>query len=151
MMRLLGAGGSPLHRIRTGVEFAASGRHAALACSYERWDGKGWPGKVAGDDAPVASRIVQLAEYVEVAYRTGGTTAAQAIAEGRSGSQFDPTLVRTLSDHATRGRCWRGGRSLTHARRPSGRCRHLHVRGQLPQKRWARGDLNPHILSDTGT
>ena len=41
MARLLGAGGSPLHRIRTGVEFAVSGRHdvddmlaqhAALAC-----------------------------------------------------------------------------------------------------------------------
>jgi HD-GYP domain-containing protein (c-di-GMP phosphodiesterase class II) len=128
MARMLGAGGSPLHRIRTGVEFAVSGRHdvddmlaqhaalarqladrldlpgqvgAALGCSYERWDGKGWPGEVAGDDAPVASRIVQLAEYVEVAYRTGGTTSAQAIAERRSGSQFDPTLVRILCDHAT--------------------------------------------------
>ncbi|TPW15912.1 MAG: LuxR family transcriptional regulator, partial [Acidimicrobiaceae bacterium] len=128
MVRLLGAGGSALHRIRTGVEFAVSGRHdvddmlaqhaalakqladrlelpaqvgAALACSYERWDGKGWPGKVAGADASVASRIVQLAEYVEVAYRTGGTTAARALAERRSGSQFDPTLVRVLCDHAT--------------------------------------------------
>src|SRR6476659_8622165 len=39
--RRLGAGGSPLHRLRTGVEFAVSGRHdvddmlaqhAALAC-----------------------------------------------------------------------------------------------------------------------
>jgi len=127
MVRLLGAGGSPLHRIRTGVEFAVSGRHdvddmlaqhaalarqlaerlelpvevgAALACSYERWDGKGWPGKVAGDDAPVASRIVQLAEYVEVAYRTGGATTARAVAERRSGSQFDPTLVRILCEHA---------------------------------------------------
>jgi len=127
MVRMLGAGGSPLHRMRTGVEFAVSGRHdvddmlaqhaslarqladrldlpgqvgAALACSYERWDGKGWPGEVAGDDAPVASRIVQLAEYVEVAYRTGGTAAARSIAERRSGSQFDPTLVRVLSDHA---------------------------------------------------
>lgn len=120
MVRLLGAGGSPLHRIRTGVEFAVSGRHdvddmlaqhaslarqlaerldlptdvgEALACSYERWDGKGWPGKVAGDDAPVASRIVQLAEYVEVACRSGGITAARELAERRSGSQFDPTLV----------------------------------------------------------
>ena len=27
MVRMLGAGGSPLHRIRTGVEFAVSGRH----------------------------------------------------------------------------------------------------------------------------
>lgn len=127
MVRLLGAGGSPLHRIRTGVEFAVSGRHdvddmaaqhawlarqlserldlpadvgEALACSYERWDGKGWPGKVAGDDAPVASRIVQLAEYVEVAYRSGGMTAAKELAARRSGSQFDPKLVQTLCDHA---------------------------------------------------
>ena len=99
MVRMLGAGGSPLHRVRTGLEFAVSGRHDvddmlaqharsgpaagrsarpptevgdALAGSYERWDGKGWPGKVAGDAVPVASRIVQLAEYVEVAHRTGG-------------------------------------------------------------------------------
>ena len=127
MVRMLGAGGSPLHRIRTGVEFAVSGRHdiddmlaqhaslaqrlaerldlpievgQALACSYERWDGKGWPGKVSGDDAPLASRIVQLAEYVEVAYRTGGMAAARETAQRRSGSQFDPTLVQTLCDHA---------------------------------------------------
>ena len=127
MVRLLGAGGSPLHRIRTGVEFAVSGRHdvddmlgqhaslarqlaerldlptgvaEALACSYERWDGKGWPAKVAGDQAPVASRIVQLAEYVEVAYRTGGIAAACDLAKRRSGSQFDPTLVETLCAHA---------------------------------------------------
>ena len=126
MVRLLGAGGSPLHRIRTGVEFAVSGRHdvddmlaqhaslarqladrldlpapvgEALASSYERWDGKGWPGKVAGDGAPVASRIVQLAEYVEVAFRTGGIAAAIALAERRAGSQFDPTLVRVLGDN----------------------------------------------------
>jgi HD-GYP domain-containing protein (c-di-GMP phosphodiesterase class II) len=127
MLRLLGAGGSPLHRVRTGLAFAASGRHDvedmlahhaslarqladrldlpnevgdALVCSYERWDGKGWPGKVAGDEAPVAARIVQLAEYVEVAYRTGGITAARELAERRAGTQFDPTLVETLRTHA---------------------------------------------------
>jgi HD-GYP domain-containing protein (c-di-GMP phosphodiesterase class II) len=127
MVRLLGAGGSPLHRIRMGVEFAVSGRrdvddmlaqHAslarqlaerpdlptevgeALASSYERWDGKGWPGRVAGDGAPVASRIVQLAEYVEVAYRNGGIAAVRELAERRSGSQFDPELVLMLCDHA---------------------------------------------------
>ena len=127
MVRLIGAGGSPLHRIRTGVGFVVSGRHEvddmlaqhaslarqlaerldlptavgeALACSYERWDGKGWPGKVAGDDAPVASRIAQLAEYVEVAFRSGGIAAARELAERRSGSQFDPNLVQTLCDHA---------------------------------------------------
>lgn len=43
---------------------------------------------------------MQPAEYVEVAYRTGGTAAARALAERRSGSPFDPTLVRVLCDHA---------------------------------------------------
>ena len=127
MVSMLGAGNPPLHRLRTGLEFAISGRHDvenmmaqharlaqqlaqalalpsqvgdALACSYERWDGKGWPGRVAGDAAPVASRIVQLAEYVEVAHRTGGIAAARDVAERRSGSQFDPAIVETLCAHA---------------------------------------------------
>ena len=127
MVRLLGAGNSPLHRLRTGIEFAISGRHDvedmmaqharlaqqlavalelpdqvgdALACSYERWDGKGWPGELAGDAVPVASRIVQLAEFVEVAHRTGGETAARELAERRAGSQFDPTAVHVLCTHA---------------------------------------------------
>ena len=120
MVRLLGAGGSPLHRIRTGVEFAVSGRHdvddmlaqhaalarqladrldlpaevgAALACSYERWDGKGWPGKVAGDDAPWRRGSCSSPSTSRSPTARGGTTAARAIAERRSGSQFDPTLV----------------------------------------------------------
>ena len=127
MVRLLGAGGSPPHRIRTGIGFAVSGRHdvdkmlaqhaalarglaerlelpagvgEALACSYERWDGKGWPGTVAGDDAPVASRIVQLAEFAEVAFRGGGVPAVRELAQRRSGSQFDPTLAQVLCDDA---------------------------------------------------
>jgi len=123
MMRLLGSGGTPLHRARVAFDFAISGRkevdgmierHAALArtlagelglpdsvldslgASYERWDGKGWPGDLAGNDIPLASRITQLAEFVEVAHRTGGTEAARAIAERRSGKQFDPRLVTVL-------------------------------------------------------
>jgi HD-GYP domain-containing protein (c-di-GMP phosphodiesterase class II) len=120
MLRLLGSGGTPLHRFRVALDFAVSGRkevdgmitrHAelarqlgeelglpaavqqALAGSYERWDGKGFPGKVAGADIPMASRIVQLAEFLEVAHRTGGADAAIKIAQRRSGKQFDPTLV----------------------------------------------------------
>ncbi len=123
MLRLLGSGSTPLHRFRTGLEFAISGhremndmiaRHAALArelgvqlgladtvldalaASYERWDGRGWPGKLAGDKIPMASQVVQLAEYAEVAHRVGGIDAAVALAEQRRGTQFDPSLVDTL-------------------------------------------------------
>jgi HD-GYP domain-containing protein (c-di-GMP phosphodiesterase class II) len=123
MLRMLGSGGSPLHRVRTAFDFAISGRkeidgmieqHAQLArtlaqelclpeavfdavgSSYERWDGKGWPGKLAGDAIPLGSRIAQLAEFVEVAHRTGGLDAARAVAERRAGKQFDPRLVAVL-------------------------------------------------------
>lgn len=120
MLRLLGSGGTPLHRVRVAFDFAWSGRkevdgmiagHAklagalgeqlglpdavldALASSYERWDGKGYPGHFAGTDIPVASRIAQLAEFLEVAHRTGGIDGAVEMAERRAGKQFDPALV----------------------------------------------------------
>jgi hypothetical protein len=84
MVRLIGSGGTPLHRFRTGLEFAVGGYkevnhmieyHAALArelgvqlglpddvldalgASYERWDGRGWPGKLSADEIPMASRV----------------------------------------------------------------------------------------------
>lgn len=119
MLRLLGSGNPPLHRFRVGVEFAVSGRrdldgmiveHAALArrlaeqlalspgvqeavgAAYEQWDGNGWPGKLKGDEIPIASRLAQIGEFVEVAHRVGGIGAAVALAERRAGSQFDPSL-----------------------------------------------------------
>ena len=123
MLRLLGSGGTPLHRVRTGIEFAISGRnevsdmmarHAALArelaaqldlsqgvldalaAAYERWDGRGWPGVVAGEAIPIASRVVQLAEFAEVAHRVGGSDATVALAQRRRATQFDPLVVDTM-------------------------------------------------------
>lgn len=123
MVRLIGSGAGPLHRVRTGLEFAFSGRrdasdmiarHAALArelgaqlglpeavldalaSSYERWDGRGWPGNKRGEAIPLASRLVQLAEYAEVAHRVGGIEAAKALGQRRRGTQFDPSLVDAL-------------------------------------------------------
>jgi HD-GYP domain-containing protein (c-di-GMP phosphodiesterase class II) len=125
---LIGAGRSPLHRLRVGLDFALRGHreveqmvqsHAALAtglaarlglgqetqdavgASYERWDGRGWPGSMRGEQIPLAARICQLAEHVEVAHRVGGVRAATALAHERSGTQFDPNLVALLTDHAT--------------------------------------------------
>lgn len=122
-MSLVGSGNPPLHRFRVGLEFAVSGRrdfdgmiarHAAVAralaerlglsaavqeavgASYEQWDGKGWPGGLAGDSIPVASRLTQFAEFIEVAHRLGGNDAALTLAERRSGLQFDPAVSATL-------------------------------------------------------
>jgi len=126
-LRMVGSGNPPLHRFRVGVEFVVSGRqdldgmiaqHAALArrlaaelglsigvqeavgAAYEQWDGKGWPGDLAGGEIPVASRLAQIGEFVEVAHRIGGTGAAIALAEKRAGSQFDPTLAAALCANA---------------------------------------------------
>ena len=122
-LRMIGSGNPPLHRFRVGFEFAVSGyrdfggmieQHAALACSlageiglppvvqdavgssYEQWDGRGWPGKLAGEQVPIAARLAQLAEFVEVAHRLGGTGAVVELARKRSGSQFDPALCALM-------------------------------------------------------
>ena len=119
----LGAGSQPLHRMRVVLDFALWGHREvegmiathntiarsfaqqlelpgtvgdAVATGYERWDGKGWPGERAGDAIPLASRVVQLAEHVEVAHRVGGIMAASALARERAGGQFDPALVDLL-------------------------------------------------------
>ena len=126
-LRLLGSGGPPLHRFRTGLEFAFGGHRAfdhmvaeharlaqalarqlglgpdvegALGGSYERWDGRGWPGALAGEQIPLASRISQLAEFTEVAHCTGGIEGARLLGQSRSGTQFDPALVRCLCTEA---------------------------------------------------
>jgi HD-GYP domain-containing protein (c-di-GMP phosphodiesterase class II) len=122
-VRLVGAGNPPLHRFRVGLEFAFSGhrqldgmisQHAALArtlaeqlelpgavregvgAAYEQWNGRGWPGDLKADAIPVAARIAQLAEFMEVAHRVGGVASATALARRRAGRQFDPALAALL-------------------------------------------------------
>jgi HD-GYP domain-containing protein (c-di-GMP phosphodiesterase class II) len=126
-LRLVGAGNPPLHRFRVGLEFALSGRrevdgmiaqHArmaqllaeqlqlpgevseALGGAYEQWDGRGWPGRLRADEIPLAARIAQLAEFVEVAHRVGGDTAVRTLVRRRRGKQFDPQLAAVVDEHA---------------------------------------------------
>ena len=122
-MRRLGSGHAGSHRFRVALEFALSGhrevaemitQHAAmtrtlgeqlglqdhvldaLGAAYETWDGRGWPGELKGADIPLAARIAQLAEFVEVAYRAGGVEAVKSIARERAGKQFDPELAELI-------------------------------------------------------
>jgi HD-GYP domain-containing protein (c-di-GMP phosphodiesterase class II) len=124
-MRFLGPGNPPLHRFRLGLEFAVSGHrevdgmianHAAIArtlgeqlelqaevlealgAAYERWDGRGWPGELARAQVPLAARIAQVAEFVEVANRIGGPEAAKQLARERRGKQFDPTVADVIAN-----------------------------------------------------
>src|SRR5688572_3551888 len=72
----------------------------ALGAAYERWDGRGWPGKLAGENVPLAARIAQVAEYVEVANRMGGVDAVKKLARSRRGGQFDPAIADLLETEA---------------------------------------------------
>lgn len=126
-LRRLGAGHPVLQRFRIGLNFAMSGhkeldgmvaRHSAMArslavevglppavqeavaASYEQWDGKGWPGERRGESIPVAARISHLAEFVEVAHRSGGVDAAAALARKLGGSQFDPRIADRFASAA---------------------------------------------------
>ena len=127
-LRHLGAGRPLLERARLGVTFPGGGRRAAwsmldnhrlaaeqlasqlglgpevqhaLRQAFERWDGRGTPGEVRGTAISITSRLVSLADVVEVYERARGIRAAIDVARERSGTQFDPSLVEVFCRDAT--------------------------------------------------
>lgn len=68
----------------------------ALLHSFERWDGKGIPGELAGTDIPIAVRIATVARDAELwVEATDPATAADVILE-RRGHAYDPGVVDAL-------------------------------------------------------
>lgn len=74
---------------------------------HERWDGSGYPDKLAGGEIPLSARVVALASVYEALrsrrpYRPalGHSRAVQVILEESPG-QFDPKLVSAFSKVAT--------------------------------------------------
>ncbi|RYP82185.1 HD domain-containing protein [Nocardioides guangzhouensis] len=66
---------------------------AGVEHTFERWDGRGEPEGRHGADVHVASRLINLADVVEVFHDVGGVPAAVRVARERSGGQFDPGLA----------------------------------------------------------
>ena len=127
VLRHLGAGQAAAARARLGVRFfgggvellnsmfsnhwqaadflierlgLGDGVREGVAHTFERWDGKGEPCGVRGDDLTTSSRLVNLADVVEVFHAKGGVPAAIGVARRRSGTQFDPRLVDLFCEHA---------------------------------------------------
>jgi putative nucleotidyltransferase with HDIG domain len=70
-----------------------------ILCHHERWDGKGYPQRLAGEAIPLLSRVVTIADAYDVmiardSYRTP-LTSTEAVAEMRrvAGAHLDPQLV----------------------------------------------------------
>ncbi len=67
---------------------------AAIHSLDEHWDGSGYPDGLSGDHIPILARILGLAQTAEVFWKKGGVDAACQVAVDRSGTWFDPELVK---------------------------------------------------------
>jgi putative nucleotidyltransferase with HDIG domain len=99
-----------------------------ILASHERYDGQGYPRRLAGDAIPIGARITSVADVFDVltsarTYR-GPVSADQACAELArcAGSQFDPDVVRAWVSLM-------GGADRPSARRQEPRA---HARAALP-------------------
>jgi HD-GYP domain-containing protein (c-di-GMP phosphodiesterase class II) len=127
MMRHLGAGRPLRERVGMVPTFIGEGRRAAESMlenhwrasddlmerigldpliretveqSFERWDGRGVPKGLKGEEILITSRLVNLADVVEVFHAAGGVDAAVSVARERAGTQFDPELAQTFGGAA---------------------------------------------------
>ena len=123
MLQHVGMGSPALHRLRLRANFMVSGPKAVervllshclstarmaqclglgldvcdpLQQAFTRWDGKGVPGDVGGEQIALPMRLFQLADIVEVFHRTEGLDGAVEVARARRGTALDPDVVDTF-------------------------------------------------------
>jgi HD-GYP domain-containing protein (c-di-GMP phosphodiesterase class II)/DNA-binding CsgD family transcriptional regulator len=65
----------------------------SLAHAYERWDGRGLPAGVAGEDIPQAMRIAIVARDVDLAFTASGIDEVHRVLARRRGRAYDPAVV----------------------------------------------------------
>ncbi len=89
------------HRILTAVPELAAVARIVRHC-HERWDGQGYPDGLAGEQIPLAARIVFCADAYHAIrgdrpYRRGRSSqAALSEVNKHRGTQFDPAVVAAL-------------------------------------------------------
>jgi ribonuclease P protein subunit RPR2 len=95
-------------QIVRGIEFLARAVEVVRS-HHERWDGRGYPDRLAGEEIPLAARVFAVADVLDALttdrpYRAASpfVVARQMITE-ESGTQFDPTVVTAFNsiDDAT--------------------------------------------------
>jgi diguanylate cyclase (GGDEF)-like protein len=72
--------------------------------SHERWDGRGYPDGLSGEDIPLGARVIRVCDSFDAMTSdrpySGAMTPEAAIAELEhgSGTEFDPNVVRAFVD-----------------------------------------------------
>ena len=72
----------------------------ALWQIYERWDGRGTPHGIKGEDLRLPIRVIHLAQDAATFYTMGGLEAAVQMARQRSGGFYDPAIVDVFCRNA---------------------------------------------------
>ena len=101
-----------VHNFSSGCEVAdmlvgrldfAPGVREALAYTFERWNGKGFPAHAEGEAIPIAMRVVHLSHDMEAIGRLFSVDRAVEAARDRRDRTYDPALADLFVAH---GRGW---------------------------------------------
>jgi hypothetical protein len=82
-----------------------AGARRGVRSHHERYDGKGYPDGLAGEEIPVIARIISVADTFDAvtsrrSYRNErGVEAALAVLDEAAGTQLDPHVVTTFARH----------------------------------------------------
>lgn len=84
----------------------------AIRSLDEHWNGGGYPDGLRGDAIPILSRIINLAQTIEVFHARGGTAAAREVLTERRARWFDPVLTDRALALLPDESFWRGVRAV---------------------------------------
>lgn len=79
---------------------------SAIRSLDEHWNGNGYPSGRRGEEIPLFSRILNIAQTAEVFLARGGSDEALKILEDRRGRWFDPALVDAVLGWRQDRRWW---------------------------------------------
>jgi putative nucleotidyltransferase with HDIG domain len=74
----------------------------------EHWNGAGHPDGLRGDAIPLTSRIMLVAETLDVFYTSAGRQRSLEVIQRRSRKWFDPGVVKAACSLAKRQKLWTG-------------------------------------------
>jgi HD-GYP domain-containing protein (c-di-GMP phosphodiesterase class II) len=96
-------------KIISGVDLFKAAKPYIIA-HHERWDGKGYPNKLKGEDIPIEGRLLSVVDTFDAIlsdrpYRKGSTV-PEAVSEllKYKGVQFDPAIVDTFINILRQGK-----------------------------------------------
>jgi putative nucleotidyltransferase with HDIG domain len=98
-------------RCERGAEIArmvgfSEGTAAAIASLDEHWNGSGLPERLSREQIPMLSRIMLLAQTLDVFFTARGAADALWVIQARKGEWFDPKLVDAVESIDACGYLW---------------------------------------------